>query len=223
MIATKILITWRYSLPLPSRINNQLRRGPSQTPSLILLWGKIIVWDSFTFNHSRKREWKKCEALQDQCVCVYTSLSGWFWHCHQLDSVLNRDRKHQGGTRVGCEWWKSDLHMQAAHKHRARLEGESPTVVPGMDLSGCSLFSDGGNGKHRQGHTVTTSHILWGKSALFSTFWKLSNCFVYASISNMKACVHPDNQSWSLAGRGKIDLLCLGDTVWFSSSLFFFL
>lgn len=50
--------------------------------------------------------------------------------------------------------------MQAAHKHRARLEGESPTVVPGMDLSGCSLFSDGGNGKHRQGHTVTTSHIL---------------------------------------------------------------
>lgn len=85
--------------------------------------------------------------------------------------------------------------MQAAHKHRARLEGESPTVVPGMGLSGCSLFSEGGDGKHRQGHTVTTSHILLGEKCSFSPLFENSNCFVYASISNMKACVHPDNQS----------------------------
>lgn len=72
MIATKILITWRHFFPLPSHINNELHCGPSQTLSLLLLWGKIIVCDSFIFNHLRRREWKKWGALWDQCVCVYT-------------------------------------------------------------------------------------------------------------------------------------------------------
>lgn len=75
MIATKILIIQRYLLPLPSRINNQLHRSPSQTPSVLPLWGKIIVCDSFTFSHLRKREWKKWgDFARSMCLCLHLSV-----------------------------------------------------------------------------------------------------------------------------------------------------
>lgn len=64
------------------------------------------------------------------------------------------------GKRGWCERWNNDLHVQVTHKQKAGR---------GISLCcGCSPFSKGTDGKHRQGHTVTC--ILWRKSAIFSIF-----------------------------------------------------
>lgn len=73
-------------------------------------------------------------------------------------------------------------------------------------------------GKQRQQHTFTTPLILWRNCVLFPIFENYRIVLFtlpFQTWKNMKACVHPNNQSWSLARRRKIDLLCLEEAVWF--------
>lgn len=172
MIAIKILITQPYLLWLPSCINNQLRRRPSQTPSLLLLLRKIIVCYSFTFNDSRKRMQEMESFVGSMCVCMHLSI--WVVLTLLFDVFYLKWRTkaiEKDGKRVWCEWWNNDLHIQLMYKQRAWLE-DFPEL---FQLQGYVLW-------------MFTVFFLWPKTTLFFPLKKkkLLNCFVYPFISEKK-------------------------------------
>lgn len=184
------------------------RRGSSRRRGRI-----IFVCDQFAFNHLRAcvcvcvgrgggLKPRKCGASLDRCVCVYTSLSWCVWHSHQPPPIRpsnvapgpQQQREGEPAAAVSCERWglARRMFVLPAGKHWQKCAHARLTLAS------------------RRLHYIFLLPIH--RIVLFT--------FPFQTWENTAACTHPANQSWSLAGRAGIDLLCLEDAAWFP--LFFF-
>lgn len=182
--------------------------------------GSFLFCDQFAFNHLHV------------CVCVCWWRWRWRWRveAEEMWSIA-------GSMRLCLHLFvlvRLTLPSTTVHPSVQRGPGAAAAAARRWTSCGCERWGLAQRmfvlpaGKHWQKrahtHLMLAGHIVFFFYFfflfIFPTHPIVLFTFPFQTRENTAACAHPANQSWSLAGRAGIDLLCLEDGAWFP--LFFF-